>query len=140
MTDSVAPRRNPKRVDQPAGASIIASENDRCDPSWEVSPRDLYERLQSGDADLLLIDCRTAEERSICRIEGSLHVPMNQFASELAGLRRLDDRDIVVYCHHGQRSLAMTAALRKAGFESARSLAGGIDRWSVEIDSAIPRY
>jgi rhodanese-related sulfurtransferase len=113
---------------------------DHIDQVWEISPREVRRRLDARDANLLLLDCRTAKERLICFIEGSLHVPMEQLASHLERLRDVEEQDIVVYCHHGRRSLAMTAALRKMGFESVRSLAGGIDRWSLEIDPAMPRY
>ena len=58
--------------------------------------------------------------------------------------RRLEeidrDRPLVVYCHHGIRSLHAALALRSRGYTQARSLRGGIDRWSAEIDPAMPRY
>jgi rhodanese-related sulfurtransferase len=58
-----------------------------------------------------------------------------------ANLQALDsDEDVICYCHHGQRSLDVAAWLRAQGVENAQSLAGGIDRWSIEIDPAIPRY
>jgi rhodanese-related sulfurtransferase len=47
---------------------------------------------------------------------------------------------VVCYCHHGMRSLDVTVWLRAQGVENVRSLAGGIDRWSMEIDSKVPRY
>jgi rhodanese-related sulfurtransferase len=47
---------------------------------------------------------------------------------------------IVVYCHHGVRSMNVTSWLRQQGFEKAQSLAGGIDRWAREIDPTIPKY
>jgi rhodanese-related sulfurtransferase len=50
------------------------------------------------------------------------------------------DQDVICYCHHGQRSLDVAAWLRAQGVEQAQSLAGGIDRWSLEIDPAVPRY
>jgi len=49
------------------------------------------------------------------------------------------DAPVVVYCHHGMRSLNVTGWLRRQGIE-AQSLRGGIDRWSFEIDPAVPRY
>ena len=48
--------------------------------------------------------------------------------------------EIVVYCHHGVRSLNAVAWLRAQGIEGARSMAGGIERWSAEVDPAVPRY
>ena len=47
---------------------------------------------------------------------------------------------IVVYCHHGVRSLRVTQALRGAGFVKVQSMAGGIDQWSLQVDASVPRY
>ena len=55
-------------------------------------------------------------------------------------LREHEDKTIIVYCHHGVRSLKVTSLLRQHGFGSAVSMAGGIDRWSVEVDATVPRY
>ena len=48
--------------------------------------------------------------------------------------------EIIVYCHHGRRSLYAVEQLRALGYANAQSMAGGIDRWSAEIDSEVPRY
>ncbi len=85
-----------------------------------------------------LLDCREPPEWAACRIEPAIHIPMGDIP---ARLQELDpDRPIVVYCHHGVRSLGVVAALREAGFESVRSMAGGIDRWSREVDPSIATY
>jgi len=58
-----------------------------------------------------------------------------------ANLQALDtDDEVICYCHHGMRSLDVAVWLRGQGVERAKSLAGGIDRWSAEIDSTVPRY
>jgi len=51
-----------------------------------------------------------------------------------------EEKPIVVFCHHGMRSLQVVAWLREHGVENCLSMAGGIDRWSLEIDPAVPRY
>jgi adenylyltransferase/sulfurtransferase len=48
--------------------------------------------------------------------------------------------EIVFFCHHGMRSLDAAAWLRSQGVDGARSMSGGIDRWSAEIDPNVPRY
>jgi rhodanese-related sulfurtransferase len=48
--------------------------------------------------------------------------------------------EIVVYCHHGNRSARAVDFLRRMGFENTRNLAGGINAWSLEIDPSVPRY
>ena len=112
----------------------------RINPDWECTPNEINQRMIDGE-DLLLIDCRTDLEREIVKIEGSLHIPQDALSAHLETLfRREDVSEMIVYCHHGVRSLAVVAALREAGFESVRSMAGGIDRWSAEIDPALPTY
>ena len=117
------------------------SEGDgRIDPDWECTPREVSERRSNGDR-LVLIDCRTHAERELVSIPDSMHVPQDELSSNLETLFRLEDEsEMIVYCHHGVRSLAVVAALREAGFESVRSMAGGIHRWSKEVDPDLPTY
>lgn len=103
----------------------------------EISVRDLQEKKKAGEQ-FLLIDVREPWEYEICRIEGAQLIPMRTIP---ANLQQLDiDQDVICYCHHGQRSLDVAAWLRSQGVETAQSLAGGIDRWSLEIDPAVSRY
>ncbi|GAB4373231.1 MAG: rhodanese-like domain-containing protein [Bryobacter sp.] len=106
----------------------------------EISPKDLQVLLLGAEPPLLL-DCREPVEHGICRIEPSTLMPMNTIPENLAKLEALaEEREIVVYCHHGVRSLNTAAWLRRQGVERVRSLRGGIERWSVEIDPQVPRY
>lgn len=106
---------------------------------WEIEPADLQAELSGPDAPLL-VDCRTPGEREVASIEPSEFAPMQSLPEHLDDLRAKADRPMVVYCHGGVRSLRVTEALRNAGIENVRSLAGGIDRWSVEVDPDVPRY
>lgn len=106
---------------------------------WEIEPSELAAGLAAENPPLL-IDCRLDEELAIARVEAALHVPMADVRSRLQELEEHSDRGIVVMCHHGVRSLQVVAFLREAGFEDVLSAAGGIDRWSLEIDGTIPRY
>ena len=104
---------------------------------WEVSAAELKQKLD-GDSDLVLLDVREPEERATATIDPSLHIPMGDIP---ARVQELDpDQHIVVYCHHGVRSLNVTAWLRQQGFEHVQSLRGGIDRWSREVDPKVPLY
>lgn len=108
-------------------------------PDWEITPREFVRRRAAGEA-LVLIDCRTASERELATIDGSIHVPMHELAERIDALRAHETAPVVVHCHHGSRSLQVTAALRQAGFDDVRSLAGGIHLWSLDIDPAVPVY
>jgi sulfur-carrier protein adenylyltransferase/sulfurtransferase len=87
----------------------------------------------------LLVDVRTAAERSVAAIEPSLHLGLDRFV-ERAPSEVPKDRDVVVYCHVGARSAQAAIWLKANGWPRARSLAGGIDAWSVEIDPDVARY
>ena len=68
-------------------------------------------------------------------------MPLTQFA-ELAPVKlaHAKERPLIVYCHHGMRSMRATLWLRQQGFDQAQSLRGGIDLWSELVDPSVPRY
>ena len=105
----------------------------------EIIPRDLHRRLQAGEK-LALIDVREPNEFQIARIAGAELIPMRTVPAELSRLdAQADEAPLIVFCHHGVRSLNVVNWLREQGV-ACQSLAGGIDRWSLEIDPSIPRY
>jgi adenylyltransferase/sulfurtransferase len=103
----------------------------------EVAPAEL-KREWTAKPDLVVIDVREPHEYAIARIDGARLIPL----SELRGrLGEIDGRaEIVTHCHHGVRSLAALQLLKGAGFANVRSLQGGIDAWSVDVDPEVPRY
>lgn len=103
----------------------------------EIRPEELKARLDAGDSPVL-VDVRWAQEFEICSLPGSKLLPLDQLA---ANLDELDPEDeIVLICHHGIRSLDAAFFLRSNGFPRAKSLAGGLDHWSLAIDRSVPRY
>lgn len=107
--------------------------------NWEIAPKDVSRLMQAGE-DLILIDCRTPEEHETARIAGAMLVPMQELSVRIGELRQFEERPIVVHCHKGKRSMTVTAVLRELGFEDVRSMSGGIDRWSTDVDPGVPRY
>jgi rhodanese-related sulfurtransferase len=103
----------------------------------EITPADTKLRLDRGEK-LLLVDVREPWEFKICRIEGAKLIPMGSIPANLQALDTGDE--VICYCHHGMRSLDVAAWLRGQGVERAKSLVGGIERWSLEIDPRVPRY
>lgn len=103
----------------------------------QIEPRDLKARLDGGEK-LVLVDVRHPWEHEICRIEGAELIPLNVLGEHVVRLESACE--VVLYCHHGIRSLDAAVWLRGQGVEGARSMAGGIDRWSQEIDPGVPRY
>ncbi len=109
------------------------------DPLWEVTPRQVRHAMERGD-DLFLLDVRQPEEHAAASVAGATLIPMGEVPSQLQALAEHADRPVVVMCHHGKRSLQVTAYLRQQGFDDVRSMAGGIDAWSLGVDTAVPRY
>lgn len=103
----------------------------------EITPREVKELLARA-GNVLFVDVREKWEYDTTHIEGSTLIPLGEIPANLARLERADE--IVCFCHHGMRSLDAAAWLRSQGVEGARSMAGGIDRWSTEIDSGVARY
>jgi rhodanese-related sulfurtransferase len=103
----------------------------------EVTPAEIKQRLDRGEQ-LLLVDVREPWEAEICRIPGAILIPMSSIPANLQALDT--DDDVICYCHRGMRSLDVAVWLRSQGVERAKSLAGGIERWSQEIDPQVPRY
>jgi adenylyltransferase/sulfurtransferase len=103
----------------------------------EITPAEAKQRLERGDG-VLLVDVREPWEFEICRIEGAKLIPMGTVPANLQALDT--DDEVICYCHHGMRTLDVAVWLRGQGIEHAKSLAGGIDRWSAEIDPSVPRY
>jgi rhodanese-related sulfurtransferase len=87
-----------------------------------------------------LIDCREEEELAVCQITGNEWFPLGTFPEEIPALTGSPERGIVVYCHHGMRSLRAAHFLRQTGFTNAFSMKGGIDAWSRVIDPNVRRY
>jgi rhodanese-related sulfurtransferase len=107
---------------------------------FEISNQELKQLLDAGnEGKCVLLDVREPWEYQEARIEGSILIPMGDVPSRAH--QELDpEARIVAICHHGVRSMSVTAWLRDQGFEQAQSLRGGIDAWAIELDPSIPRY
>jgi len=105
---------------------------------YETSVAQVKARLDAGDS-IVLLDVREPWEIETAQIAGTLNIPMGDLPARVNN--DLDpDGEIIVLCHHGARSLNVTAWLRNQGFERTQSMAGGIEQWSREIDPRVPRY
>jgi adenylyltransferase/sulfurtransferase len=103
----------------------------------EIMPSEVKQRLDKGEK-MLLVDVREPHEYALCHIEGAVLIPMGTIP---ANLQKLDvDEEVICFCHHGMRSMDVANWLRAQGVRSAKSMSGGIDRWSTEIDPKVPRY
>lgn len=105
---------------------------------YEISVAELKTLRDKGSA-VTLLDVREPWEFETAHIAGSRHIPMGDVPARFQ--QELDPDDhIVVVCHHGVRSMNVTAWMRQQGFENVQSLRGGVDRWSREVDPSVPLY
>lgn len=102
-----------------------------------LTPTELHQWQQQG-RDFLLLDVREDDEVRLVSLPGHIHIPMNLIPLRHNELP--DTRPIVVYCHHGRRSLQVALFLQQVGFEDLYNLDGGIEDWAQQIDPTLPRY
>lgn len=103
----------------------------------EITPRELKSRLDRDAAALLLLDVRELWEAEQAQLPASLLIPLGSLPQRLQEIPK--ERELLIYCHHGMRSLVAAEFLAGHGY-TVMSLAGGIDLWSRDIDPAIPQY
>ncbi len=107
---------------------------------FEISAAEASRLLESGIAGLRVVDVRDPEEFQICRLARAELMPLVTLPND--AMTKLGDVEarILVYCHHGMRSLRAVEMLRHLGYHGAQSVTGGIEQWAVEIDPKVPRY
>jgi monothiol glutaredoxin len=93
--------------------------------------------LLDGDEALHLFDVRSAEERAAAQIPGA-RVLDEQTAREIEALPK--DTRLIFHCHHGSRSLKAAEHFLALGFDRVYNVPGGIDAWSRQVDTSVPRY
>jgi len=104
----------------------------------EMTPREFLER-RTGGADMTLLDVREDWETQLAPVPSDVvHIPMGQIGDRLGELD--PQREIVVICRSGGRSLEVARFLATRGFGSVYNLAGGILAWSRDLDPRIPQY
>jgi len=104
----------------------------------QINPNDLKSLLDAGEP-IVLLDVRQPEEHAFCSLPRSVLIPLGELHARASEMEPTDAL-VVVYCHHGVRSLSGAAILQQAGLPNVASLAGGIDLWSQIIDPTVPRY
>ena len=132
----VCARNENLNVNEVADHIIISHE---ADAAMQIEPRELSNRIANGE-NVYLLDVRTREEWEAVKLANS-HLFTQELMEEVLAKESRNDLDLfVIYDHKGTRSMDAAAFFQGHGFENVRSLRGGIDAWSAEIDSTLPRY
>ena len=103
----------------------------------KILPKELKKKLDLNE-DIFLLDVRNPNEFEIAKIKNAELIPLPQLESKLHEIPK--DKEIIIYCHHGNRSGEAVKILKEKGFHKVKSLVGGIDVWSRFIDSSIAQY
>ena len=104
----------------------------------QITPHELARHLENGQP-VRLLDVRQPWESQLATLPGSILIPLNELPQRSREICN-SSSTVVVFCHHGIRSLSAADFLQRLGLRDVKSLAGGIDAWSCEVDPTIPRY
>ncbi len=107
------------------------------DANMEIDIHQAKEKCAAEPAPIM-IDVREDFELEICSIDGARHIPLGELPEKYDALPR--DRELIVFCHHGGRSLRATQFLHAHGYENAVSMRGGIDKWALAFEPDMARY
>ncbi len=122
-------RLRPQRLSAPTTPPMIT----------QIEPEELQARLDAGEL-TVLVDVREPWEHEYCHLNGAVLLPLGELDEGAETLQVAEDALVVVYCHHGVRSLHGAAYLQGQGVAKVASLRGGIEAWSTRINPKIPRY
>ena len=101
----------------------------------EVEVLELKKMLKNNE--VVLLDVREPYEIEICKVKGSLFIPMNEIPQNIDQLDK--EKRYAVMCHSGVRSLYVSNYLNSLGY-STLNVTGGIERWATDVDKNMKRY
>jgi sulfur-carrier protein adenylyltransferase/sulfurtransferase len=107
------------------------------DAELEVTPREV-KRLIDDHAEIVLIDCRLPAEHALTKIDGAELIPLQQIQQHGERLLALKDKQVIVHCKVGGRSLQFAKILKANGIDNVRSMAGGILLWNRDVAGSGP--
>lgn len=115
------------------------------DERYEITITEASQRHTQGEdgsdrKSFVLVDIREADELAIASIDGAVWIPMGDLGTRINEIDVDEEGTIGLICHSGRRSLSAAVALQRAGLDEVRSVAGGIEAWSLQIDPTVPRY
>ncbi len=130
----VCARNENLNIDEVVEHIVISHEADR---AMQIEPRELADRVAAGDK-VQLLDIRTREEFDAVKLPAA-HLFTQELMQEVLS-KWSREKLLVIYDHKGERSMDAAAYFQGHGFENIKSLRGGIDAWSAEVDPMLPRY
>ncbi|QJW98805.1 molybdopterin-synthase adenylyltransferase MoeB [Frigoriglobus tundricola] len=103
----------------------------------DITPEQLKKRIDAGEH-LFVLDVRNPNEFAICRIPGTVLVPLPELPARVSEVPK--DREVIVHCKSGMRSQKAIEFLKAQGYTKLVNLTGGILGWADKVDPGMPRY
>ena len=103
----------------------------------EITVKELKNKFDNNE-DFMLLDVRNIQEVLFSKINGSIHIPMNEIINRINELD--SNKEIIIQCKSGKRSARVCEFLSKNSFNNVKNLSGGILAWAEEIDPSIIVY
>jgi len=104
----------------------------------EVTVEEMKKALETPSLGIRVIDVREPDEQQIARIAGVPLFPLSRLPQQFTELD--PNQQIYIHCKSGKRSLKALEFLRQQGFKYLKSVKGGIEAWSDQIDHQVPKY
>ncbi len=105
----------------------------------QITPQQLQAWLDDSSRERpVVLDVRESWELEICCLPDCVRIPMNSVPGRQEELE--SDRETVVVCHHGGRSMQVASFLEQNGFTNVYNLSGGVDAWAREVDPTMATY
>jgi adenylyltransferase/sulfurtransferase len=104
----------------------------------EVSVQEMKKALDDPKLGIRVIDVREPDEYQIAHIDGVPLFPLSTLPQKFTELEA--NQTLYIHCKSGIRSLKALKFLREQGFKYVKSVKGGINAWSDEIDHNVPKY
>ena len=104
----------------------------------QLNAQQVQQHLRTSDPTPTLVDVREPHETRVCHIDGAINIPLSRFAE---ALNKLDpSEEIVLFCHHGMRSMQAGMFLKGHGYHKLINMQGGINAWACDVDPQMARY
>ena len=103
-----------------------------------ITPVQLKDLMSDPEAEIIIVDVREDWELERCKIDNCLHIPMGAIPNSLHQLEF--NLPIIVYCHHGLRSMQVANFLTSHGYIHVLNLEGGINAWAQDVEPEMEIY
>jgi adenylyltransferase/sulfurtransferase len=124
-------------IDYETFCGIVPEPADTGNPD-EVTVQEMKQALDNPALGIKVVDVREPDEYEIAKVAGVPLLPLSQLNDRFTELD--PNTQYYLHCKVGVRSLNALKFLRQQGFKYVKSVKGGINAWSEEIDRDVPRY